>query len=108
MPATLSSAAPQTLKDYYRIHESGIDAYQDGAALRPLLGDHLDFTGSLAGHLPDATEGFLVGVAGFIGTVQQIEIIGDGAPGGGIGRQIERIRTAGRQMRDPQPFRQGI
>ena len=77
MPATLSSAAPQTLKDYYRILESGIDSYQDGADLRPLLGDHLDFTGSLAGHLPDATDGFLGGVAGFIATVKQIEIIHD-------------------------------
>ena len=77
MPATLSSASPQTLKDYYRILESGIDSYQDGADLRPLLGDHLDFTGSLAGHLPDATNGFLGGVAGFIATVKQIEIIHD-------------------------------
>ncbi|MDS1117043.1 nuclear transport factor 2 family protein [Gordonia westfalica] len=77
MTATLSSAAPQTLKDYYRILESGTDSYQDGAALRPLLGDHLDFTGSLAGHLPDATDGFLAGVAGFIATVKQIEIIHD-------------------------------
>lgn len=33
MPATLSSASPQTLKDYYRILESGIDSYQDGADL---------------------------------------------------------------------------
>lgn len=77
MPATLSSEAPQVLKDYYRILEFGTDDYQDGATLRPLLGDHLDFTGSLAGHLPNATEGFLIGVAGFIGTVQQIEIIHD-------------------------------
>ena len=78
MPATLSSAAPQTLKDYYRmILESGIDSYQDGADLRPLLDDHLDFTGSLAGHLPDATDGFLGGVAGFSATVKQIEIIHD-------------------------------
>lgn len=77
MPATLSSAAPQVLKDYYRILESGSDHYEDGAALRPLLSDHLDFTGPLAGHRPDATEGFLRGVSGFIATVGQIEIIHD-------------------------------
>ncbi|GGB91209.1 hypothetical protein N798_07435 [Knoellia flava TL1] len=77
MPATLSSAAPQVLKDYYRILESGSDHYEDGATLRPLLSDHLDFTGPLAGHRPDATEGFLRGVSGFIATVGQIEIIHD-------------------------------
>lgn len=77
MPAALSPAAPLVLKDYYRILESGAAAYQDGAALRPLLSDHLEFTGSLAGHLTDATDGFLRGVAGFIATVERIEIIHD-------------------------------
>ena len=86
MPATLSSTAPQVLKDYYRILESGSDKYEDGAALRPLLGDHLDFTGPLAGYRPDATEGFLRGVSGFIATVKQIEIIHDmhGATGSAV------------------------
>lgn len=42
LTATLSSTA-WALKDYYRILESGSDKYEDGAALRPLLGDHLDY-----------------------------------------------------------------
>lgn len=77
MTAALSPAAPQVLKDYYRILESGSDNYQDGAALRALMSDHLDFTGPLAGHRPDATEGFLLGVSGFIATVTQLEITHD-------------------------------
>ncbi|QNK53393.1 hypothetical protein H7F30_03475 [Dermacoccus sp. PAMC28757] len=77
MPAVLSSDAPQVLRDYYRILESGTDAYQDGATLRPLLSDHLDFTGPLAGHRPDATDGFLHGVAGFIATVTRIDVVQD-------------------------------
>ncbi|MFT4230628.1 MAG: nuclear transport factor 2 family protein [Microbacterium sp.] len=77
MPHRLSPHAPTVLRDYYRILESGAAAYGDGAALRDLLTDHLDFTGPLAGHRPDATDGFLRGVAGFIATVQRIEILQD-------------------------------
>lgn len=71
----LASSAPQVLRDYYRVLAAGPEAFGEGAALRPLLGDHLDFTGPLAGHRPDSTEGFLRGVAGFIGTVQAIDIL---------------------------------
>ncbi|AJT40628.1 nuclear transport factor 2 family protein [Psychromicrobium lacuslunae] len=77
MSVQLSSRAPQVLIEYYRILEAGAAAYQDGAAMRELLTDHLDFTGALAGHRPDATEGFLHGVAGFIATVKELEIIHD-------------------------------
>lgn len=77
MPATLSPAAPQVLQDYYRILEAGDADFRDGAILRALLGDHLDFTGPLAGHRPDATDGFLRGVAGFIATVERIDVIHD-------------------------------
>lgn len=77
MPASLSPNAPEVLRDYYRILQGGTAAYQDGVRMRELLTDHLDFTGSLAGHLADATEGFLQGVAGFIGTVRDIEIVRD-------------------------------
>ena len=77
MPATLSSNAPAVLRAYYRILEGGLSAYQDGAALRDQLSSHLSFTGPLAGHRSDATEAFLRGVAGFIGTVERIEIIQD-------------------------------
>ncbi|MDN4644854.1 hypothetical protein [Arthrobacter sp. PsM3] len=77
MSATLSSSAPAVLRDYYRILEGGSGAYQDGAQLRGLLSPHLDFTGPLAGHRPDSTEGFLHGVAGFIATVQNIDVVRD-------------------------------
>lgn len=77
MSASLSPHAPQVLHDYYRILESGAAHYGAGAVLRELLTDHLDFTGSLAGHHPDATNGFLHGVAGFIATVERIEVIRD-------------------------------
>jgi len=74
MSNVLAAAAPDTLQEYYRVLTGGAEAYGDGDALRPLLGEHLDFTGSLAGHVPDATEGFLHGVAGFVATVQSITV----------------------------------
>lgn len=75
MPNVTSSSAPPVLRDYYRVLTGGPQAYGQGEALRPLLSDHLDFTGSLAGHRPDSTEGFLHGVAGFIATVSTLEIV---------------------------------
>lgn len=77
MTAQLSPNAPQVLVDYYRVLESGSDAYRDGGALRPLLSEHLDFTGPMAAHRPDSTEGFLKGVAGFIATVTDIDVTQD-------------------------------
>lgn len=77
MSATLSPNAPAVLRDYYRILEGGSGAYQNGAQLRGLLSPHLDFTGPLAGHRPDSTDAFLHGVAGFIATVQNIDIVRD-------------------------------
>ena len=77
MTATLSAAAPLVLRAYYRILGGGRQAYRDGAAMRGLLGDHLDFTGPLAGRRPDSTDAFLRGVAGFIDTVGAIDIIQD-------------------------------
>lgn len=77
MTIALSAGAPAVLAAYYRELTSGIDAFSSGRTLRPLLVDHLDFTGSLAGHIPDATEGFLRGVAGFIGTVKAISVVQD-------------------------------
>lgn len=75
MSDTLSAAAPATLRAYYEILLAGIDAYGQGDALRPLLSEHLDFTGALAGHIPNAREGFLRGVAGFVATVQSVEFV---------------------------------
>lgn len=73
--SSISPAAPSVLHDYYRILVAGAASYGDGHELRPLLSPHLEFDGSLAGHLVDATEGFLMGVSGFISTVQDIEIL---------------------------------
>lgn len=75
MSDTISASAPAVLHDYYRILTAGSEAFGDGSALRALLSAHLDFTGSLAGHIPDATEGFLQGVAGFISTVRGISVV---------------------------------
>ena len=77
MSDTLSSSAPAVLQQYYRILTSGAAAYGDGQELRELLASHLDFTGSLAGHHVDATEGFLQGVSGFISTVRSINVVRD-------------------------------
>lgn len=75
MTTTPLSSAPPVLQQYYRILTGGSQAYGHGDMLRPLLSDHLDFTGSLAGHRPDCTEGFLHGVAGFIATVSTLEVV---------------------------------
>jgi hypothetical protein len=72
---TVSASAPGVLQEYYRILTAGTEAFAEGEGLRRLLSDHLDFTGSLAGHRPDATDGFLCGVAGFIATVRRIDVI---------------------------------
>jgi len=83
MPATLSPDAPQVLRDYYEVLEGGAAAYGEGEAMRRLVSDHLDFTGALAGHRPDATEGFLHGAAGFVATVEGIEVLQDVHDGAG-------------------------
>jgi hypothetical protein len=71
----VSSAAPAVLQSYYEILTGGAEAYGQGDALRPLLSEHLEFSGALAGHRLDSTDGFLHGVAGFIRTVQSIDFL---------------------------------
>lgn len=71
------SSAPASLQEYYRVLTAGAGAFGEGQGLRVLLSDHLDFTGSLAGHVVDATNGFLHGVAGFISTVRSINVVRD-------------------------------
>jgi hypothetical protein len=71
----LSASAPEVLQQYYRVLTAGPVAFGDGQSLRVLLSEHLDFTGSLAGHRPDATEGFVHGAAGFISTVRSINVV---------------------------------
>lgn len=73
----VSSSAPPVLQSYYQILTGGAEAYGQGAELRPLLSEHLEFSGALAGHHPDATDGFLHGVAGFIATVQSIDVLSE-------------------------------
>lgn len=73
--SSISPLAPAVLRDYYRILTGGAAAYGRGEELRPLLSQHLEFAGSLAGHHDDATDGFLMGVSGFIATVQDIEFL---------------------------------
>lgn len=75
MTDTVSTSAPAVLREYYRVLTAGADALGEGQGLRVLLSRHLDFTGSLAGHRPDATDGFLHGVAGFISTVRSIDVV---------------------------------
>jgi hypothetical protein len=75
MSSSISTRAPQVLREYYRILAGGPSAYGNGEQLRPLLSKHLDFTGSLAGHRPDSTDAFLRGVSGFIATVLQVDVV---------------------------------
>lgn len=75
MTSSLSPSAPPVLQEYYRVLTAGPEAYGGGSGLRGLLSDRLDFTGAIAGHVPDATEAFLQGVAGFIGTVRDIDVL---------------------------------
>lgn len=77
MKDTVSVSAPSVLQEYYRILTAGSDAFGQGEELRGLLTSHLDFTGSLAGHHVDATEGFLRGMVDFISTVRSINVIGE-------------------------------
>lgn len=75
MGSTVSTSAPPVLQAYYRILGAGAAGFGEGQELRPLLSGHLDFTGSLAGHRPDSTQGFLHGVAGFVSTVRSITVV---------------------------------
>jgi hypothetical protein len=77
MSDNLLPSAPPVPQEYFRVLTAGLKAFGDVQALRGLLSDRLDFTGSIAGHVPDAKEGFLQGVIGFIGTVRGIDIIRD-------------------------------
>lgn len=77
MTHTLSTAAPTVIRDYYRVLTGGSEAYGSGESLRPLLSEHLDFTGALAGHRADSTDAFVRGVAGFIATSRGINLVSE-------------------------------
>lgn len=66
--------APTALVDYYRVLTGGVDNYEDGQELVPLLVDDLDFEGPIAGRVTGAAL-FRQGVKGFIANVSKIDLI---------------------------------
>ncbi|MFI6574225.1 hypothetical protein ACIBFB_00385 [Nocardiopsis sp. NPDC050513] len=70
----VSDNAPAVIQDYYRVLTGGIDGYEDGRHLLPLLADDLDFEGSIAGRVTGAAR-FAEGVRGFIANVTGIDLI---------------------------------
>ncbi|MGR6919167.1 nuclear transport factor 2 family protein [[Actinomadura] parvosata] len=70
----ISDTAPSLLKSYYRVLTGGIENYDEGRELTPLLADDLEFEGPLAGHVTGAAR-FRQGVKGFVATVGKIEMI---------------------------------
>ncbi|GAA0930307.1 nuclear transport factor 2 family protein [Nonomuraea longicatena] len=72
--AVTSDDAPATLRAYYQILTGGIDTYEDGRALAPLLADDLEFEGPIAGRVTGSAP-FLQGVKGFIANVGRIDLV---------------------------------
>ncbi|MEU4539833.1 nuclear transport factor 2 family protein [Streptosporangium sp. NPDC023825] len=68
----VSDNAPSLLRAYYRVLTGGIENYDGGRELAPLLADDLEFEGPLAGHVIGAAR-FRQGVKGFIASVGEIE-----------------------------------
>jgi len=66
--------APTVLEDYYRVLTGGVDNYEDGQELVPLLAEDLDFEGPIAGRVTGATL-FRQGVKGFVANVSKIDMI---------------------------------
>ncbi|MFI6510324.1 nuclear transport factor 2 family protein [Streptosporangium sp. NPDC050855] len=66
--------APSVVQAYYRILTGGIETYEDGRDLAPLLADDLDFEGPIAGRVTGAAR-FRHGVKGFIANVTRIDPI---------------------------------
>ncbi|WP_022881667.1 hypothetical protein [Gryllotalpicola ginsengisoli] len=95
MANVVSASAPPVLQEYYRILTGGPEAFGAGEGLRPLLSDHLDFTGSLAGHRPDAPDAFLRGVSGFIQAVQRIDPVQEVHDGAGSAVLYDAVMPGG-------------
>ncbi|MFI6518210.1 nuclear transport factor 2 family protein [Spirillospora sp. NPDC050679] len=78
----VGDAAPPVIRTYYQVLTSGIENYQDGRDLLPLLADDLDFEGPIAGRVTGAAP-FKEGVKGFIANVTGIEPVQEvHGPGG--------------------------
>lgn len=77
---TAFADAPAPLAEYYRILAGGIEAYDDGRELLPMLDAQLDFEGPIAGRMRGAAR-FIHGVKGFIANVEAIRpihlVVGD-------------------------------
>ncbi|MBN6054142.1 nuclear transport factor 2 family protein, partial [Nonomuraea sp. RK-328] len=70
----VSDDAPSVIQAYYRVLTGGIENYEDGRDLVPLLADDLDFEGPIAGRVTGADR-FRQGVRGFIANVSGIDLI---------------------------------
>ncbi|MGI5171528.1 hypothetical protein ACQEU3_45010 [Spirillospora sp. CA-253888] len=66
--------APPVIRAYYQVLTGGIEHYEDGRDLLPLLADDLDFEGSIAGRVTGAAR-FKEGVKGFIANVTGIDLV---------------------------------
>lgn len=70
---TDTPAVTEVIAAYYELLEGGISSF-DPERLRVILADDLAFEGPIAGSRIGA-EGFLRGVAGFVGVVRSIDIL---------------------------------
>ncbi|MFC6879444.1 MULTISPECIES: nuclear transport factor 2 family protein [Actinomadura] len=70
----VSDTAPSLLRAYYRVLTGGIENYEDGRELAPLLADDLEFEGPIAGRVTGAAR-FIQGVKGFIANVSEIDLV---------------------------------
>lgn len=71
MSALIAIDEHPTLNRYYSILEAGVEAYQDGRDLLPLLTEDFVFDGPIAGRVAGGAR-FAHGVRGFIETVETI------------------------------------
>jgi hypothetical protein len=62
------------LRRYYSILSGGVDQYEDGRELLPLLSDEFVFEGPIAGRVAGGSR-FTHGVRGFIETVRDISML---------------------------------
>ena len=70
----MTNSIAAIIEEYYDALTAGAVAYDGGRRMRPLLAEDLLFEGPIAGHVEGA-DLFVEGVAGFIGTVQRIDLL---------------------------------
>lgn len=74
--AEVSVQAPKPIHEYYSILTGGSGAGTESGALAAILDEQMVFEGPVAGRRVGSAP-FLRGVAGFIDTVQRIEVVQD-------------------------------